>query len=323
VQKNAEHFGGDPANVTVFGESAGGMSIGNLVASPLATGLFRRAILQSGHGSMLNTKRATGILTNKLAEILGIAPTLEAFRSKSIEDCVDAADAAMQPNSGIDMREPNGKDPTLGLSKFKPLVGDDVVPEMSIDALKKGAGKDVDVLIGSCLEEMNLYFGPAGVTSMEDPNIAVAMLGMVLPNAAEVLADYGLANGKAGEVLARTMGDLAFRDPVRQYALAHQGRVHVYEFGWQSPALGGKLGACHGLELPFVFNTLSSCSGPQGLAGEDPPQALADHVHAIWIQFARDGSLPWDAFNAETRQVYRLDKQAAAYEPEMPAAKHR
>ncbi|HEY2068404.1 MAG TPA: carboxylesterase family protein [Rhizomicrobium sp.] len=323
VRQNAESFGGDPGNVTVFGESAGAMSIGNLVASPLAKGLFRRAILESGHGSMLNTERATGILVAKLAEILGIEPTLEGFRSKSQEDCVAATEAAMQPTSGIDMREPNGKDPTMGLSKFKPLVGDDVVPEMSVDAMKKGAGREVEILVGSCLEEMNIYFVPTGVSALEDPNMAVMMLGMVLPNAAEVLADYGLGTDKAGEVLARAMGDLAFRDPIRQYALAHRGRAHVYEFGWRSPAIGGKLGACHALELPFVFNTLPSCTGPQGIVGENPPQDLAGHVHAIWVQFAKDGSLPWAPFSAETRQVYRLDRREAAYEPEMPAAKYR
>ncbi len=69
-----------------------------------------------------------------------------------------------------------------------------------------------------------------------------------------------------------------------------------------------------------MFDTLATATGPQGLAGENPPQALADRVHRLWVRFATDGSLPWDEFNEETRQVYSLEKGAAFSEPVMPAA---
>jgi len=323
VSRNAEAFGGDPDNVTVFGESAGAMSIGNLVASPLAQGLFRRAILQSGHGSMLGSRRTAGAVAARMAQALGVEATLEGFRSASVEACVKGADALMQPTSGLDMREDGGKDPTMGLSRFRPLVGDDVVPTPSLAALAAGAGEGVELLVGSCLDEMNLYFAPTGMIALEDPDVAMAMLSAVQPDAAGVLAAYSQASAKPGEALTRAMTDLAFRDPVRAYALAHRGRAHVYEFGWRSPALDGTLGACHALELPFVFNTLASCTGPNGIVGEHPPQALADHVHAIWVRFAHDGSLPWPSFDADSRQVYRLDRQTAAHEPELPAARYR
>jgi para-nitrobenzyl esterase len=70
-----------------------------------------------------------------------------------------------------------------------------------------------------------------------------------------------------------------------------------------------------------VFNTLASCTGPQGFVGENPPQDLTQHIHDIWVRFAKDGSLPWNEFAADTRQVYRLDRSTAAHEPEMIAAK--
>jgi len=324
VRDNAANFGGDAGNVTVFGESAGAMSIANLIGSPLAKGLFRRAIVQSGHGSMLRTMKSVNTLTARLSEILGVPGTAEGFRTKSLEECARAVEAVSQPGSGLDMRDADGRDRTFGISKFLPLGGDDVVPEKSVTAVANGAGKEVDILIGSCLEEMNIYFVPTGVVEVEDSAIVTAMLGMVTPHAPDILADYGLGKGaKAGAVLTAAMSDLVFRDPLREFALAHQGHAYVYEFGWRSPAFGGKLGACHALELPFVFNTLPSCTGPQGFVGKKPPQELAQHTHDIWVRFAKNGSAPWDAFSATTRQVYRLDLSKAASESEMAAAKYR
>jgi len=111
-----------------------------------------------------------------------------------------------------------------------------------------------------------------------------------------------------------------FRAMTRRTAELHKGRSFVYEFEWRSPALGGEFGAAHALELPFVFDTLASASGERGLLGEAPPQALADSIHALWVQFATDGAAPWPEFDAVGRQVYSLTRQEAAHEPVMAAA---
>jgi para-nitrobenzyl esterase len=116
------------------------------------------------------------------------------------------------------------------------------------------------------------------------------------------------------------MNDLVFRRPARRFAEEHRGRTHMYEFDWRSPACGGELGACHGLELPFVFDTLATATGPAGLAGEAPPQALADHMHRIWVDFAFDGSLPWEPFDSDTRLVYSVVADESRPEAPMPAA---
>ena len=115
----------------------------------------------------------------------------------------------------------------------------------------------------------------------------------------------------AGAIYCAATTDLVFRWPARRFAAAHQGTVHLYEFGWPSTAFGGALGACHALELPFVFNTLACCTGANALAGPAPPQALADRVHGLWVEFARSGRLPWPRYEARTRQVYALERATA------------
>jgi len=97
------------------------------------------------------------------------------------------------------------------------------------------------------------------------------------------------------------MNELVFHGPTRRLVAAHagaagSGRTYAYDFAWRSPACGGRLGACHGLELPFVFDTLATATGPNGLLGpgeDDPPQALADRMRDAWVSFARDGDPGW------------------------------
>ncbi len=321
VKAHIAAFGGDPANITVFGESAGAMSIANLLGSPLAKGLFRRAIIESGHGRMLHSADCMQRVVQKLAEVLAVPATAEGFARRSFEDCAKAVDVVSQPGVIADLREANGLDPAFGLSKFLPIVGDDVIPVASEEAVAGGLGTEVELLIGSNLEEMNIYFVPPGICELDDETTVRFLLRQVFPRAEEALLAYGLGKGKKpGMVLTEAMSDLVFRQPVRDFALAHRGRTHVYEFGWRSPAFQGRLGACHALELPFVFDTLATCSGPEGLVGETAPQDLADHVHMLWTGFARDGSLPWAEFEADTRQVYRLEERGSRSEGEFLAA---
>ncbi len=315
-------FGGDPANVTVFGESAGAMAIADLVASPLAKGLFRRAIIQSGHGAMTRDIGVAQRLMRKLASLLGTTPDRAGYeRVLPGEAMFDAVEKISLPTTPLDLRGADGREPVFGISRFVPVHGDDVLPVEPLEALKQGAGAEVDVLIGSNAEEMNLYLIPSGVRDKVGRLLAWFALRKSQPRAWAVLKAYGMGSGKSpGQALTDAMTDLVFRWPARRFAEEHRGRTHMYEFAWRSPRYDGELGASHGMELPFVFDSLSTCTGEEGLCGTNPPQELATRMHRLWFDFARDGSLPWAPFERDTRQVYAITTGEAAYEPVMPAA---
>ena len=322
IRDNAPAFGGDPANVTVFGESAGAMAIADLIASPLCKGLFRRAIVQSGHASMTRSIAVTERVTRKLAKMLRIPATIDGFNSVTPEQTLVAEKKVQLPTSGLDLRDEAGREPVYGLSRFAPVHGDDVLPLPPLQAIAEGAGAEVDLMIGTNLEEMNIYVVPIGAQKWVGSMLATYVLGKFIPRSKDILKAYGLGRKgrKPGQVLTEALSDLVFRLPARACAAAHQGRTHLYEFNWTSPAFDGQLGACHALEIPFVFDTLACVTGPKGFVGPNPPQAVADYVHKVWIDFARDGGAPWPEYDPRTRQVHALDTGVTATDAPMPAA---
>jgi para-nitrobenzyl esterase len=313
VRDHIATFGGDPDNVTVFGQSAGAMSVGTLLSMPLAQGLFRRAIAQSGGAHQVIPAETARKVSRQLAERLGVAATREAIAAAPIARLLQAqaelkADVMTYPDP-----ERWGREVTVNGMPWQPVIDGEVVPARPIDRIVAGAGAGIDLMTGSTLDEFNFFLAPTGAI---DQVTAEALAGPIaaygLP-AEETLATYRVARPGVGpgELLSAIQGDWLFRIPALRLADAHAGNrtaTYMYEFAWRSPQFSGRLGAAHGLEIPFVFDMLPDGADP--LLGSDPPRQLAGAMHAAWVGFAAHGECPWPRYDLTRRTTMRFDAQS-------------
>ena len=298
VRDNIKGFGGNPDNVTLFGESAGGTSVAFLLRSPLSAGLFKRAIVQSGHDEMARPLELTQKLTKALAARLGVAPSVEAFRAIATSQVVRAQGALLRGETRPDLRDANGLDPGHGRAPFLPTTGDDVLPDAVGVPCTRARG--LDLLIGTTLEEANLGLGAEAFATF-DARDAVAELAATYPDAEALLERHGLRDPALSPAKALTAAytDLMFRSPSRRTARRHPSPVRVYEFAWRSPLHG----AAHGLDVPFVFDTTQAC---RSLVGDAAPEALTRAMHRAWLDFATGGDPGWRVFD-DARELMRFD----------------
>ena len=328
VRDNIEQFGGDPENITLFGESAGAMSIGCLLAAPSARGLFRRAILQSGGGHhVLEREQATQVGARLLRELGLSASQTGALWSVSAEQIVAAQRGCAQE---IVRRGRLGKELPHSNVTLLPVVDGEFLPEHPIGAIERGAAAGVELIVGSNLDEWNffLFFTEPKRLNL-DRDALRRMFAQRLPDcgprALALYAQHFGANAPAWKSYAGLETDRTFRQPAIRLAetqSVRHARTFMYQFEFGSQLFESALGACHALEIPFVFGTLSDPFGAAFVAESPAAQRLSAAMLRAWVGFARDGEpnhagLPeWPAYDVRQRATLRLaDQPELVYDP--------
>ncbi len=291
VRENISAFGGDPANVTLFGESAGGMSVATLMTVPAARGLFHRAIVQSGPPYVHSVEWASD-QAEKVARHLEVACTRSTLEQVPSDQLVAGfGDFTARP----------GADDDSGLP-LRPVVGEGLVPTEPEEAMAAGVAADLPLIIGTTRDESSFFaVGDERLRGIDDTGLR-RWLRRLSPDPVaieDLLSTVATVRQSRGEptsprdLWVAISSEFVFRVPTHRFATHHAAAAapgigtYGYLFTWDSPAFGGTLGACHALDLPFVFGSVHHPAVQVFSGGGEDAFALSSVMRESWTAFAR------------------------------------
>jgi para-nitrobenzyl esterase len=288
VRDNITVFGGDPDNITVFGFSAGGMSIGMLLAMPAASGKFHKAINRSGAANVVGTLDSAVKISEQYLNILSLKGNdIDSLRKLTTRQLLDG-----QQELSVKLRESEYR-----ATPFQPVVDGTVLPEMPMISIRKGSAKNVTLMAGNTLDEMKSMSAMDPTLRNLDESGLITRLNKMLPTALApgLVKAYREALLKRGDkvtpasILGSINTDMMFRIPTIRLVEAQRDigvPAYNYLFTYKSPAMGGALGAMHGLDNPLLFGSLDA-----NFTGNSPEvENLASKIQDSCVAFARTGN---------------------------------